>query len=49
MKSTYFTIFNPVRKNLMKKAAPHMNIIGLARVALVSVVVVVRNVPGGAP
>jgi len=33
----------------MNKTAPLMNIIGLALVALVSVVVVVRNVQGGAP
>jgi ABC-type nickel/cobalt efflux system permease component RcnA len=35
--------------NGMNKTAPLMNIIGLALVALVSVVVVVRNVQGGAP
>lgn len=45
----FILYFNPVRKNLMKKTASQMNIIGLAIVALVSVVVVVRNVHGGAP
>jgi len=33
----------------MKNTAPQMNVIGIAIVALVSVVVVVRNVQGGAP
>lgn len=33
----------------MKKKAPKMNIIGLAIVALLSVVIVVRNVQEGAP